>query len=294
MPITLLDTSRKIMTKIMNKRLSAVLANNYILKGNNHAGLPGSSCDAPIAKLEAILQDAHTFNKQLFFFLQDINKAFDSIDTRMLRLALDRIKVPKQFTDLVINLFTDRYNTVITSFGPTIPYKTAIGIDQGYSLSPLLWVIYLDPLLCQLQKTARSPYLINNDPDVLSVSTSTLAFMDDTTLISSSIEGLTSMLSTAQEFYNMNNTKINFDKASLICNRDPSDISRELTSSPIAYRFLSHNIDFNCTPITCNTSFRFLGVCFTLTPTNKLIKHQYKTKYKLISNTNIKKHTTST
>ena len=283
-PITLLDTARKIMTKIMNKRLSAVLANNYILKGNNHAGLPGSSCDAPIAKLEAILQDAHTFNKPLFVFLQDISKAFDSIDTRMLRLALDRIKVPKQFTDLVINLFTDRYNTVITSFGPTIPYKTAIGINQGDSLSPLLWVIYLDPLLCQLQKTARSPYLINNDPDVPSVSTSTLAFMDDTTLISSSIEGLTSMLFTAQEFYNMNNTKINFDKASLICNRDPSDISRELTSSPIAYRFLSHNIDFNCTPITCNTSFRFLGVWFTLTPNNKFVKQQCKTEYQLFSN----------
>src|SRR5207248_9721269 len=69
-----------------------------------------------------------------------------------------------------------------------------------------------------------------------------------------------------------------------ICNRDPSDSSRELTSSPIAYRFLSHNIDFNCTPITCNTSFHFLGVWFTLTPNNKFVKQQCKTEYQLFSN----------
>src|SRR5215210_1313731 len=192
----------------------------------------------------------------------------------MLRLALNCIKVPKHFTDLVINLFTDRYNTVITSFGQTLPYKTAIGIDQGDSLSPLLWVIYLDPLLCQLNKTAQTPYVINNDPLIPSVATSSLAFMDDTTLISSSIEGLTAMLTTAQEFYNMNNTKINFNKASLICNRDPNDTSQDLSSSPVVYRFLSHNIDFNCTPIAHNISFRFLGVWFTLTPNSKFVKQQ--------------------
>ena len=32
-PITLLDTARKIMTKILNRRLDAILANNNVLKG---------------------------------------------------------------------------------------------------------------------------------------------------------------------------------------------------------------------------------------------------------------------
>src|SRR5436190_11988965 len=243
-PITLLDTARKIMTKILNKRLSSILANNNVLKGNNYAGLPGSNCDTPIATLEAIMHDAHSYNKPLFIFLQDISKAFDSIDIRMLRLALERIQLPKRFIDLTLNLFTDRYNTVITSFGHSSHYKTEIGIDQGESLSPLLWVIYLDPLLCRLNKTAQHPYIINNDPTTQTVATSTLAFIDDTTLISSSIEGLTEMLSTAQEFYNMNNTKINFNKASLICNRNPGEPSQLLGHSPEEYRFLSHNIDF--------------------------------------------------
>src|SRR3989440_1738393 len=114
-PITLLDTARKLITKIMNKRLSSILAANSVLKGNNYAGLPGSNCASPIAILESIIQDAKSHNKPLFIFLQDISKAFDSMEVNMLQLAMQRIKIPQGFIRLVINLFTDRYNSIITS-----------------------------------------------------------------------------------------------------------------------------------------------------------------------------------
>src|SRR3989440_1965283 len=114
-PITLLDTAKKIMTKILNRRLGAILANNNVLKGQNYAGLPGSNCSTPITILEMIIHDAKSNNKPLFIFLQDISKAFDSMDTRMLRLAMNRLQIPTPFTNLVIDLFTNRYNSVITA-----------------------------------------------------------------------------------------------------------------------------------------------------------------------------------
>src|SRR3954467_11466495 len=89
------------MTKIMNKRLSSILVNNNILKGNNYAGLPGSNCASPILTLEFIIQDAKSHNKPLFIFLQDISKAFDSMDIRMLKLAMQRLKIPLGFINLV-------------------------------------------------------------------------------------------------------------------------------------------------------------------------------------------------
>jgi Reverse transcriptase (RNA-dependent DNA polymerase) len=137
-PICLLDTARKLMTRIMNSRLSSLLAQHHILQGNNFAGLPGSNCATPIKILEAIIQDANHNDKPLFIFLQDISKAFDSIDTNMLRLAMRRLKIPTNFIDLTIDLFTDRYNSVITAFGPSNYYKSHISIDQGETLSPLL------------------------------------------------------------------------------------------------------------------------------------------------------------
>src|ERR1044072_740020 len=113
----------------------------------------------------------------------------------MLQLAMRHINIPPDFIKLVIELFTNQYNTVITSYGHSAPYKTEIGIDQGETLSPLLWVIYLDPLLTVLNKEASEPYIIDSDPSLPCVPTSTLAFMDDTTLISSSPSGLTQLRS---------------------------------------------------------------------------------------------------
>src|SRR5256884_7834325 len=177
---------------------------------------------------------------------------------------MQRIKIPPGFIRLVINLFTDRYNSVITSYGQSIPYKTEIGIDQGEFLSLLLWVIYINSLLTVLNKEASLPYIIDSDPSVPCVCTSTLAFIDNTTLISSSIEGLDHLLNITQEFYEFNNTKINFSKAELICNRDPSNPSSQLLNSPTPYNFKSETLDFSCTSLLLKTSFRFLGVWFTL------------------------------
>src|SRR4051812_44468669 len=292
-PITLLDTARKIMTRIMNKRLSSILAANHVLKGNNYAGLPGSNCSTPIAILESIIQDAKSHNKPLFIFLQDISKAFDSMDVRMLQLAMQRLKIPTGFIKLVTALFTDRYNTVITAYGHSAPYKTKIGIDQGETLSPLLWVIYIDPLLTVLNREASTPYIIDSDPLTPRVSTSTLAFMDDTTLISSSTEGLLHLLDIAQEFYNMNNTKINFNKAELICNRDPTNHTSSITDCPVPYNFKTTTIDFTCTPLSPKSSFRFLGVWFTLALNKQFIKRQCCTEYQLFASKLTKKRLTT-
>src|SRR3954471_16180922 len=207
------------MTKIMTNRLASILSAHNIFRGNNYAELPGGSCHTLIHILESIIHDSNTYHKPLFIFLQDISKAFDSIDTNMLELAMLHLRIPQGFIKLVLNLFNNRSNRVITANGLSNPYKVKIGIDQGEVISPLLWVIYIDSLLVTLNNNNSSPYTISFSFSRPQVDTSTLAFMDDTTLISSSIEGRTNMLNIADKFYEMNNTKINFDKAELISNR---------------------------------------------------------------------------
>src|SRR5581483_8041441 len=282
-PITLLETVRKLLTKLIYRRLSDILVKFKVLKGSNFAGLPGGSCDPPICALEAILQDAKTFKKPLFIFQQDISKAFDSIDTNMLRLAMLRLKIPSRFVDLTIDLFSNRFNSIITAFGNTSPYKVQIGIDQGEVISPLLWVIYIDPLLTMLNQINPAPYRIDSDPSRPPVDTTSLCFMDDTNLFASSSDALNIMLNFAQEFYNFNNTKINFSKAILICNRDPHNNEQPLPVSPIPYTFNIIDNSFNITPIAYNDSFRFLGVWFTLSLGTSYVKKQCSTEYRLFA-----------
>jgi hypothetical protein len=79
-PITLLDTARKLMNKILYKRLDRIFTTNNVLTGGNFAGLSGGSCDTPIAVLKSILHDAKLNNSPLFLFFLDISKAFDAMD----------------------------------------------------------------------------------------------------------------------------------------------------------------------------------------------------------------------
>ena len=160
------------MTKIMNNCLANILYRSHVLKGNNYAGLPGGSCHTPIHILESIIHDASSNNKSLFIFLQDISKAFDSIDTNMLEMAMLRLRLPLGFIKLTISLFTNRSNRVITADGLSTPYKVKISIDQGEVISPLLWVIYIDPLWSL--STLPIPHHILSSPLLLSLRLSSL------------------------------------------------------------------------------------------------------------------------
>ncbi|EXX72097.1 hypothetical protein RirG_072530 [Rhizophagus irregularis DAOM 197198w] len=89
-------------------------------------------------------------------------------------------------------------------------------------ISPLLWVIYLDPLLMALKNEKKDPYRLVSpsapatlsstscSPDVLEVNN--LVFMDDSTLISSSKKEMEHMLMITEEFYHLNNTSTNHNK----------------------------------------------------------------------------------
>ncbi|GET56224.1 RNA-directed DNA polymerase from mobile element jockey-like [Rhizophagus irregularis DAOM 181602=DAOM 197198] len=208
-PITLLEVIRKSLVKLFYNRLVSILASKEVLKGGNFAGLPGGSCRDPIVVLESIIHDAHVNKSPLWILSQDISKAFNSVDLKMLHFALERVKLPASAIKFILSLFMKRSNRVFTAHGTTPAYRVRIGIDQGEVISPLLWVIYIDPLLTVLKNEMMDPY-ISHAPSLSNSLAETssnglrinnLVFMDDSTLISSSKSGMESMLSITEEFY---------------------------------------------------------------------------------------------
>ena len=116
-----------------------------ILSQHNWAALPGSSTQEPIHILQAIIEDAKQFNQQLHILSLDMSKAYDSVHIPRLILAMKRIKIPNKFTQIILNLFDNRNNTVITPFGPTDSYQVQDGIDQGDTISPLCGEFFMTP-----------------------------------------------------------------------------------------------------------------------------------------------------
>jgi hypothetical protein len=154
-----------------------------ILDSHNFVALPYSSTTQPIQILTNILQEAQTQNKEIWLLAQDMSKAYDSVHIPLLQHALNQIKIPQQIQQLIINIHSNRYNSVITNLGPTSSYLVHDGIDQRETITPLLWRIYYDPLITHIyikfhgynMLTTFSP---NNQ--LLTYHTSVLAYMDDT------------------------------------------------------------------------------------------------------------------
>ncbi|GBB90582.1 hypothetical protein RclHR1_01760006 [Rhizophagus clarus] len=61
--------------------------------------------------------------QELWIGLQDLSKAYDRINTSLLKLSLQRIGIPNKINTLILQLFTNRYNQVITPTGYTPQYK---------------------------------------------------------------------------------------------------------------------------------------------------------------------------
>jgi len=222
-PITLLETSKKIFTKIINNRLAKTLTSHPILSPLNWAGLPQGNTKEPINIINNILEDAREFHKECWILSQDMSKAFDSIDPKMLTLALKRIKIPGKILNIVNNIISNRNNQIITAHGLTESYQPQGGIDQGDTISPLLWRIYYDPLITKISKDYTSYTIkseltspLNSEQNCQKINLPILAFMDDTTWISNNQQELQQITSTAETFYELNNLKTNPDKSTLI------------------------------------------------------------------------------
>ncbi|GET54559.1 RNA-directed DNA polymerase from mobile element jockey-like [Rhizophagus irregularis DAOM 181602=DAOM 197198] len=227
-PITLLETVRKCVVKVVTTRLSIILADNQVLQGGNFAGLPGGSTDIPIKMLDSIIHQRRfdkSDNQELWIVSQDISKAFDSIDLNMLKLALVHLHITPLLIKFIINLFTRRNNKIITHHGDTPGYRVRIGIDQGEIISLLLWVIYLDPLLTTLNREACDPFILKSSAlldyspveyEQHNLPVSHITFIDDSTLIASFKRGIEDRLSITAEFYTLNNTQVNSAKYILL------------------------------------------------------------------------------
>src|SRR5436305_1648044 len=119
--------------------------------------------------------------------------------------------------------------------------------------------------------------------------------MDNTNLVATSHEGLNNMLRISQEFFGYNNTKINFNKAVLICNRDPHDPLLPLSNinETAAVSFLANTpYKFSIKPIKPNEAFRFLGVWFNINTTRQQTLKLCKADYSLFCKTHYNKKLT--
>ena len=67
-----------------------------------------------------------------------MSKTYVKVHLDILKLAMLRLRIPLKLVNLILSVFTDRTNAVITEFGFSLNYNVLIEIDQGKVISSLL------------------------------------------------------------------------------------------------------------------------------------------------------------
>src|SRR5918994_1636817 len=120
----------------------------------------------------------------------------------MLYNALIRLRLPPNFCCFVLSLFANRLNQVFTAYGNTPVYPVLSGINQGEIISPILWCIYYDPLLCRIQNSSLGfqsdvtwkPNILRNEITTIDAHVLALAYIDDTLWMGCSKDDLNDIL----------------------------------------------------------------------------------------------------
>lgn len=97
----------------------------------NYAALKNESTFEPLKIVYGIIEDANKYGKEAQILLMDISKAFNSVSMIILEKSLKRIKLPRKFINIVMDINLNRFNRVIVNNDTIEKFYIQDGIDQG-------------------------------------------------------------------------------------------------------------------------------------------------------------------
>jgi ribonuclease HI len=149
-PISLMSFILKVLEKLIDYRIRNKFLNNFPLHKYQHAYQPGKGTESALHSLVTEVEN-FVFNKgmSLAVFI-DIEGAFDNTSFETITKAAKDRGVDTCTLNWINAMLQNRL--IRTSDEDQISYKPIRGVAQGGCLSPLLWCLVVDSLICQLEK----------------------------------------------------------------------------------------------------------------------------------------------
>jgi hypothetical protein len=152
-PISLCNSSYKILTKIISSRLKPLLSK---LVSENQGGFMENKqiTDNIILVQEAIHSSRGCKDKGMVLKL-DMENAFDRVKHSFLSKVLDQYGFSSEFIDWIKACIGSPWIAPMINGRPTHFFKSNRGIRQGFPLSPSLYILMVDSLSRKLEEERR-------------------------------------------------------------------------------------------------------------------------------------------
>ena len=143
-PISLCNTTYKIVTKIIVNRIRPVLGN--LISPMQTAFVPGRrGTDNAIIVQELIHSISKAKGKEGYMAIKiDLEKAYDKLEWSFIRERLFHINLPTNLIELIMSCISSMTTTILFNGGTMDPIIPSRGIWQGDPLSPYLFILCMD------------------------------------------------------------------------------------------------------------------------------------------------------
>ena len=149
-PIALTSTIGKLFNRILASRFEKFIRGNGIVDPSIQkgflSGIPGAL--EHIFTTSAILSNSKSQGQPLYMSFLDISNAFGSISQQLINDILEYIQTPSSITSYINHAYSQLKGFVYTSNWSTDQFSIERGIFQGDTLSPLIFLVAFNPILC--------------------------------------------------------------------------------------------------------------------------------------------------
>ena len=207
-PISLLNVDYKIVSKVLSFRLSKVL--DSIIDSDQTCSVPGRTIASNLHTLRDILDYIERTDETGILISLDQEKAFDRVNRKFLLDLLEKYGFGLDFKKWITTLYKDANMRVIVNGFLTPRIDLRRGVRQGDSLSPLLYVLCVEALACQIRNNSSMEGFLLPGAEGLQYKVGLYA--DDTTSFVKNYRSLVHLFKSVHIYELGSGARLNFSK----------------------------------------------------------------------------------
>ena len=251
-----------------------------LLRANQNGFRSGRTTLGQILALRRLIEGIKSKNLKAVITFIDFSKAFDSINREKMFKILKAYDVPPNLLKTIIAMYTNTRAKVVSPDGDTDLFEITMGVLQGDTLAPFLFVIVLDYAMRKAIEGKEETYGFTMEPQrsrrVKAKTITDLDFADDIALISDLVSEAQELLLAVEKECNNVGLQINAPKTKFISYNITEDIELKLGDGTAIKRALTEKKeqDFKYLGSWVDTSYKDLKVRKALawTALNKMEK----------------------